>query len=109
MLSGQKLGLLNQIVSDVRTIDPENEIKEIHVGSVNHLFFEECHQSEIKEIPIYMTDVDGIPIYVNAKFGEKIIAVKRGEKWEDKFLDQEVVIDGFKPTKSWLRRNRGVK
>jgi hypothetical protein len=115
MLSGQMLGMLNVMVSTEKSKDPEGLVTEIHIGNIHPLFREYFVRSEKDKAPIFMTTIDGIPIYSNAKCGPTFRVIRRGESWEKKMPEPEIIIDGVKPSKTWIRNNlnfftnKGVK
>jgi hypothetical protein len=114
MLTGQMLGTLNQIVSDIAAGDSESETKEIHIGLINPTFQEYIDESVKREAIVLICEINGIPVFANSKCGTMIFAVKNGESWRDQ-IKENVTIDGIKPSKTWIRNNlnyytkKGVK
>ena len=108
MISGQMLGILNEIVSEIEYDDSENQVKEIHVGFIKEVFREYIDESKKREVTVLMCEINGIPVFANAKCGTMFFAVNRGESWKDHIPEQEVVIDGVKPSKTWIKNNLNI-
>jgi hypothetical protein len=107
MLSGQMLGVLNNLVTDIKAKDPENEVTEIHIGAITPLFNEAFRNSQERGAVILLCEVGGLLIFMNYRFGNGWAAVKNGESWKD-HLHDGIVIDGVKPSKTWLKNNLNI-
>jgi hypothetical protein len=106
MLSSRVLGYLNQLVSEEKSKalqkDPLTKIKEIHIGYVHVDLESEFIRATSEKQNFTLCEMNGIPIILNrlCEGGYKIIF--EGTEY------REPIINGVKPSKTWLKRY-GIK
>jgi hypothetical protein len=95
-LTGQALGQLNEIMTEVKFNDPFNWVKEIHVGYVHPHLEEEYLRSKKEKKPILLIEMGAMPVFINGLLDADFVAIRH---------DDEIPrVEEPRPTKSWLKR-----
>lgn len=103
------LGMLNEIVSNEKKNDPfRNNLLEIHIGLIHASLVSDFEQA--KSLPLgmkYLCTFNGINIFVNFNIKDtSYIPIYKDRPYKDQLPGKIIEIQGFKPSKSWLKRYR---
>ena len=113
MLSSTVLGMLNEIVTKEKLNDPfRKNLLEIHIGLIHGALLTEFERAKDSTLGImYLCSVNGIKIFINFNIKDtSYVPILMDQSYEDQLPKKVVEINGFKPSKNWLKKyGYGVK
>jgi hypothetical protein len=111
MLNSTVLGLLNEIVTEVRKTDPfRNNLLEIHVGLIHNALLSEFEKAKGFVFGMmYLCTFNGINIFINFNIKDtSYVPIFKDQSYEEQLPKEVIEIGGMRPTKNWLRKY-GIK